>query len=67
MNYLCKCLGCGQTVWVSGPVCADPETGSLDNAEPVFDCQCPFNYEVIDSEFEYDDPRWEEEIVGGEG
>jgi len=64
MNYLCKCKGCGAEVWVPGPICNDPETGALDINEEkiIFDCECPdFDYEIIDSEYQHDDPNWERE------
>ena len=54
MNYLVKCLICEKTGWVGGPVCADPETGSLDieddDVADALDCKCPLDYEIIDSE-----------------
>lgn len=63
MNYLCKCLTCGKTAWVCGPVCRCPETGVLEiddeKVGEALDCPCDFDYEIIDSEPIYDDPRWE--------
>lgn len=47
-----------------GPICNDPETGALDINEEkiIFDCECPdFDYEIIDSEYQHDDPNWERE------
>ena len=54
MNYLCKCVTCGVTAWVSGPVCSCPETGALemddDRVSEALKCNCDFDYEIIDTE-----------------
>jgi hypothetical protein len=65
MNNLCKCLTCGVEAWVEGPVCSCPETGAYeiddDKVAVALGCKCDFDYEIIDTEPIYDDPRWEDE------
>jgi len=65
VNYKCKCNACGATCWVGGSM-QDPETGDIElNENKEWEWtggneSCPHEeYEIIDHEYEHDDPRWE--------